>query len=625
MTTKQDETYSGKDIVLLTDQEHVRLRTQIYLGNMRKAAYRVPSFVDGKMVINEVEFVPAAYKAINEIIDNSIDEFANTKHKRAVLNLTANPATGEYTVADNGRGIPIDVHESGLYTPEVALGSLRAGRNFSNEKEAGVIGQNGVGSSCTNFCSEKFEVAIHRDGKKYVQKFRDGGSFPTKPVITKSTANSGTEIHFKLDPLVFKDTSLPDELVVSRAHEIAFNNPSITVNYNGTKIKYNKGLEDIVKSFSDQYFKFSTTNMEFFVIFDVNKNIDEEIFTWVNSSLLFDGGICNTQFLNAFFDKTVTSLEAAAKRQKCKITKDDVKPELLVLGSLKVADPEYDAQSKTRLTGPNFRNIMREMINADWPMFSRKHKTWLDDIIIRAKSRHHSSADKKAVSELEKSINKKIPGLLDATSKIRFLCSLMITEGESAAGMIGEVRDSKLTGSLPLTGKINNVYDSSVSELLKMTKVANLLQAMHLIPGKKIQRGNLNFGRLIIATDADPDGAHIFTLLINLLFKFWPDLFDPSYDPIIYRLNAPNVVASKGKRRIHFTTMEDFRKVEHKYTTGWEIEYFKGLGSMQIFDWEMIFSDMDKYIAPVIDDGNMKQTLKLLFSDDSDARKEWLT
>ena len=133
----------------------------------------------------------------------------------------------------------------------------------------------------------------------------------------------------------------------------------------------------------------------------------------------------------------------------------------------------------------------------------------------------------------------------------------------------------------------------------------------------------MNFGKIIIATDADPDGAHIFTLIINILYQFWGELFNAP-TPIVYRLNAPNVVASRKGERVHFTTLEHFNKEKSKYR-GWEVMYYKGLGSMVKADWKMIMNDLETYCIPIVDDGKMGSMLDMLFNNDTDTRKKWLT
>jgi DNA gyrase/topoisomerase IV subunit B len=622
MAAKEKE-YTGADIQVLTDREHVRLRTNVYLGNMNKVAYPYPKISPGKFSIENYEFVPSVFKAVGEIYDNSIDEFTKNRGTNKTLTLIADPEKGEHTIADNGRGIPIDMHATGKYTPEVALGSLRSGRNFSDEKEAGVIGANGVGSACTNYCSVKFEVVIHRDNKKYVQTFTDGAATVSEPKITRKAGETGTSVSFKLDPAVFKDVSLPYEMVRSRAQGIAFNNPDITVDFNGEEFRYKKGFEELLKTVSDSYFKIPGELGDFYVCFDKYQGLDEQMFTWVNSSLLLDGGICNTQFMNAFSAKVCEHLASAAKKQKCEVTKNDVKKDLLVFGILKVSNPEYDAQSKTRLTGPNMRKPIEQMIDAAWAAFARKHKVWLELVLASAAKRHHGSKDKDAADAHMKSLKKKVPGLMDATGKNRLRCQLLICEGLSAAAQICEVRNPETTGSFPLTGKINNVYGSTIAQLLSMGKVTDLLAAIGLVPGKRASRVALNFARVVISTDADVDGGNIFTQLINIFYQFWPEMFDPENEAIVYRLQAPNVVASKGNKRIHYVNREEYEKKKDTLK-GYTIEYMKGLGSMSKEDWVMILDNPEKYQTPILDDGRMKETLKLLFSPDSDARKEWL-
>jgi len=619
--TKQ--TYTAADIDVLSERDHVRLRTQIVLGNTEPTIYKVPLFLKNQFKIEEIEFIPAVYKAVGEIIDNSLDEFAQTTTKGKCITIDAHPILGMYTISDNGRGVPIEKHQVGHYTPQVVFNQLRSGRNFKDEKQIGVIGQNGVGSACVNFCSTEFKVDIHRDGKRYRQTFNDGGANVSRPSIRKSDKDSGTTVEFQLDSEVFKDITLPDKLMENRAMEIALTNPGITTEYNKKKYRFPKGFESIIRKISTNYFKFETQDVEFFVIFDVNKNLDEEIFTWVNSSLLFDGGICNTQFLNALYSKSIESVAKEAKKRKCEVTKNDVRNNLLVIGNLKISDPQYDAQSKTRLTGPNLRAYFDGMINRQWSSFTKNNKKWLEEVIERAMVRHHHKEDKTAVEEHKKSLSKKIPKLVDATSRDRSKCQLLVTEGDSAARMITQARDPKIHASLPLSGKINNVYGITVAQLLRMGKISDLLAAIGLVPGRKPLRSELNYGRVIIATDADFDGSDIFTLLVNLFYTFWSGLFDPNYDPFIYRLVAPNVCAVKGNKRIHFSTRAEYEKVKSKYKN-WTINYYKGLGSMAPQDWKMILSGETNTLIPIQDDDKMVETLELLFSPNAEARKDWL-
>lgn len=624
--------YTSKDIKVLSDAEHVRKRTNVYLGNTNVTSYSVPMLLGDGLEVKQFAFVPAAYRAVEEIIGNALDEFTHINQKVKTLKIEASPTTGKFTISDNGRGVPIDKHATGKYTPEVVFGSMRSGRNFDDDnRTTGVIGVNGVGSSCVNFCSSEFEVTIHREGKKYYQKFVDGAEKVSTPKITTVAGEkTGTEISFQLDPDVFKHIELPEELFLNRAAEIAMTNPDVTVEYNGQKFRYKKGMAEVVGAIAGDrmMYKFDintdSCTGEIYVILNAHDSDDEQMYTWVNNTLLFDGGKCNTQFLNAFYDRVIGQLESQAKKARSEVTKNDIRHGLLVMASLKLKQPEYDSQSKTRLTGPDMRKDFVSCVEDQWKSFSKYADKWLQIVLERAVLRHHRTENKKAIDEHQKTLRKKVDGLLDATSKQRHLCQVLITEGLSAKSSICEARDPETTGAFALTGKINNVYDSTFAQVLKMGKVTDLLSAIGLTPGKKANRGDLNFGRVVIATDADVDGGDIFTLLINLFFKFWPELFDKNYEPVVYRLVSPNVVASKGDKRVHFTTRADYEKVKDKYK-GWTIEYMKGLGSLSMKDWEMILATDSAVYIPIVNDGNMASVLKLLFDDNADARKKWLT
>lgn len=616
--------YTSKDISVLTDREHVHKRLGMYAGNTNLITVTCPSFDDTKFELVEHTFVPAVHKVVSEVLDNSMDELLQIKKRNKQITIVADPIAGSYTIGDNGRGVPIDKHETGKYTPELVFGSLRSGRNFEGA-ETGVIGMNGMGASITNYCSKRFDIEIHRDSKVYTQTFSNGAEKVTKPnIVQGNKADTGTEVTFQLDDQVFKSgISIPDEVMRCRAMEMAFNNPGTAVKYCGELFQYKNGFSDVISKVSTDFFKFSSDNMDFYVAFDLHKGVDELMFTWVNSSLLFDGGLCNTQFINAFSDIVIDSLKSQAKKQKCVLTKNDVRQNLIVFGVLKLANPEYDAQSKNRLTGPNLRKNIQDVLTSQWKQFSKQKTEWLDVVLTRAAARHHSKANDEAIKSLSKNLKKKVPGLTDATSKHRGDCSIIITEGLSASSGIIEVRNPERVGSFPLTGKINNVYGIGPAELLKMGKITNLLLSIGLIPGKKAIRHELRFGKIIIMTDSDPDGADICDLLINLFFQFWPELFDPLKTPIIYRLVAPNVVLSKGSKRIHFVNRAEYEKSKHKYTS-YTAEYMKGLGSMSKLDFQMVLENSECLI-PFIDDGLIGSTLKLLFGDDIEARKEWLT
>lgn len=633
--------YDDSDILALSERDHVRMRVNVYLGPNVPTTVNIPvidtSGAQGKFEIKTVEFVPAAVKAVGEVIDNAVDEMTlhGTANPNRHIQIGWSEKNGRCIVSDNGRGVPIGTHATGRPTPEVVFGSFRTGRNFKDDdRTAGVMGVNGVGSSATNCCSTEFKVSIKRDGQLYEQTFSNGMAEKSEPTYSKlargQTKVTGTTVDFTLDPAVFKQVNIPKEVFYNRAFEIAFNNPGITTTFTDLdsgdskvfNVSQKGGFGDIFKMLGLNGYGFKSQDMEFWVAFDYSNSIDEQMFTWVNSSPLYDGGSCNTQFINAFSDIVCENLAKEAKRVKCELSRNDVRHGLLVFGLLKLKSPSYDSQAKTRLVGPNIRKEIDALITDNWASFNRASKDWQQAVIERAMRRTNASATRNAEKAAKKFAGS-IPNLVDATSSDRSKCVLYILEGLSAAGPLIEVRDPETIATYPLGGKINNVYGASVGELMKMGKLTQLLLAIGLVPGKKAIRSQLRYDRIVIATDADTDGGDIFTTLVCLFYTAWPELFQDKNNPFIYRLVAPNIAAVKGKQRIHFPTRGEFEAVASKYQ-GWAISYYKGLGSLVIEDWEMMVGNARCYI-PIYDDGELMETLKLLFSDDVNARKAWLS
>lgn len=621
MSEKQ---YTSDDISVLSDREHLRLRISMYAGNTNTTSYMMPNFTDNKFDITKVEFVPAALKCINEIRDNSSDELMQIDRPNKRIDITADVARSTYTIADNGRGVPIDVHrDTGLPTPQTVFGSLRSGRNFGDEKTAGVIGMNGIGSSMTNYVSDFFRIRINRDNKQYTQEFTEGALNVTQPLIkSKKSKETGTSITFKLDDSVFSNTIIPEVVMHNNAIEVAFNNPGVLVAYNGTEYKFKNGLTDVIKSISTQSFSFSNDAMNFNVIFDLCEEQDEQVFVYCNGSYLWEGGCANTQFTAAFFDKVIDHLSRAAKAQKCEVTKADIRGGLLIIGSLKLTNPNFDSQAKTRLTGPYLRKDFDALLERQWKVFAKQHKEWLDGILARAFDRHHSEANAKAQKNMAKKVPKKVPGLIDASEKDRSKCTLYLCEGDSAKFSLANIRTSSMA-IYPLTGKINNTYGCTIAQIADMGKVAKLLNIIGLVPGKPAVRSQLRYGNgIYLVADADVDGSDITTLMINIFYN-WPELFDPKLPPFVYKMIVPNICCVKGNKRVHFATKAQYQAVSDKYK-GWEVTYLKGLGTMIPADWDLIASNIDQFLIPLVDDGSLAAGLKLAFSDDVDARKKWL-
>jgi len=446
-----DKNYSASDIKVLSDREHVRLRTAIYLGSTEETSYEVPIFEKDDIKIKQKFFIPAIYKAFNEISDNAIDELTQLAKKDKKISFAHDTIKNRFKVCDNGRGVPIDMHpQTGKYTPETVFTELRSGRNFDDDaKDSGVIGTNGVGSSCVAMLSEEFLVQIKRDGKFYEQMYRDGTASIDEPAINNYKGrDSGTCIEFKIDTALpqFTTTKMDPELIQNRVVEIALNNPQLDLSYVRKQLDedgeeeqiqahyaFKGGMLEYVKRVSERFFEFKYDHDEFtaryYVILDKYQGIDEKIFVYVNSSLLYEGGTAAHMFFNTFFSSVNDGLKREIKKRKIDLNKNDVKQNLLVVADVKMKNPRYDNQSKTRLISQEIKKHIDKMIGDQISKFLSINKQWIEEILDRAEFRQRI-ADMAEVKKKQKKKKGKLAKLIDCYTKDRSQATIAFSEGD---------------------------------------------------------------------------------------------------------------------------------------------------------------------------------------------------
>ena len=446
-----DKSYSSSDIKILSDREHVRLRTSIYLGSTEATTYEVPIFEKDDIRIKQKEFIPALFKSFNEISDNAIDELTQLKKKDKKVSIMHDTILNKFKVCDNGRGVPSDIHDqTGRHTPETVFTELRSGRNFDDSaKDSGVIGTNGVGSSCVAMISEDFQVSIRRDGKFYEQMYHDGTAKILEPSVNLYNGkDTGTCIEFKFDTSLpqFASNKVDAELINNRAIEIALNNPEIELSYVRKQLDdsgeeeqisesyfFKGGFGEYVKKVSERFFEFKYDNPEFtakyYVILDKYQGIDEKIFVYVNSSLLFEGGTASHMFFNTFFTSIGEKLKSEVKKRKVDLNKNDVRQNLLVLADVKMKNPRYDNQSKTRLISQEIKKHIEKMVTDNISKFLSQHKDWVEEVLSRAEFRQRI-ADMAEVKKGQRKKRGKLAKLIDCYSKDRSMCSIAFSEGD---------------------------------------------------------------------------------------------------------------------------------------------------------------------------------------------------
>lgn len=615
------------NIKKLSDYEHVRLRTEMYLGSRSPHTQEIVSYDDGKPILKQFTWTPAVFTAFREVLDNALDEVLGHGYGDKI-SVDYDDTTRQFTISDNGRGIPIDWDESeNMHKVTMVLSHTRAGRNFGERTE--VAGTNGIGASAVNFCSKIFQVQIKRDGKKFTQKFVEGESElqidpPKIKLLTKE--ESGTEITFILSDKVFNSYELPLQFIADRLYEVAVFNPQLTVYFNGQRIKIGAtaekslfGKEKIMK-FDINQANFRST---FFVKPNFNTNSSEYMFSFVNNVPAFNGGSHMDAFKKQFISGVLESLTKESRKRKLTPNRSDVNDGLLILNCTRMHAPNFDSQSKTRLINEEPAKIINGFMTVDEiSKMLKKHSDWVDEIFERCAIRTNKKELSEIASANKKVSRRKIPKLRDATSSDRQNCILILAEGDSAISGSAAVRDPKIHAGLPLRGKVLNVNGESPKRVLENKELADIMSAIGLSIGVKAKRENLRYGKIYLAHDADPDGANIGALLVNFFHTYWPELFTDNQKPFINVFMTPFIIAEKGKERKYWYS-DDYHTFKPDEYKGWSITRAKGLGTLQEPDWKYALETPKLF--SIVDDGKMKQSLDLIFNGSrADERKEWL-
>jgi len=620
------------EIKKLTPYQHVRLRTTVYYGSTSIHTQPVLQINDKEVKIVESSWVPAVFTSVREIIDNSIDELV-VKGFGNKLDIKYDTKTLEFEVSDNGRGIPIDWDENHqMHKATLALSELMTGRNFDSRDNT--AGMNGIGASGVNFCSEYFNVEIHRDNKKFNQKFSEGNDLFDelnigRPIIKDVVSTTtGTRISFKLSNKVFDKIVLPIEFVRSRVFEIAYNNPQIHVTFNGKSISSKGGViknlfsKNNCMTISIDKPEFTST---FYLVTDLIAE-GEYNHSVVNNIPVFQGGSHIDSFKKLFATGLLNALEKESKRRKLYPNRSDIYEGFVIYNTTRMLKPEFDSQSKTRLINDNVDGFIKSVLDDEetFKKLIKNNKEWIEQIYERCATRTQRKDEAEIAKLGRKMLRTKIPRLLDANGKDRSKCVIFICEGNSAATTLSAVRDPEIHGALPLRGKIMNVRGESTKDIISNEIISDIMASVGLSIGQPAIRSNLRYGKIYLAADQDQDGANITALLVNFFYLHWPELFDPNKEPIIHCFMTPFIIQEKGKSR-HYWYAHDY----HEYNpSDWKncpkATRAKGLGSLEEIDWKNSLANPQ--LIPLLDDGKLDETLDLIFNEKkADLRKMWIS
>ncbi|MCS7018619.1 MAG: DNA topoisomerase (ATP-hydrolyzing) subunit B [Cytophagales bacterium] len=584
-------TYSADNIQVLEGLEAVRKRPAMYIGDIG---------------------VKGLHHLVWEVVDNSIDE-ALAGHCDTIQ-VTIH-RDNSVSVLDNGRGIPTDIHpKEGRSALEVVMTVLHAGGKFDKDSYKVSGGLHGVGVSCVNALSKYLKVNVYRDGKIYEQEYSYGNPhYPVREVGT--TTLRGTRVHFLPDDSIFTTKIFKYETIATRLRELAFLNAGIRifltdereVNEDGTflheEFYSKKGLIEFIQYIEGTrqqlipqpiYMESDKGGIPVQVALTYNTDYAENIFSYVNNINTYEGGTHVAGFRRALTRtiKSYADRNGLLEKAKVEVTGDDFREGLTAIISVKVAEPQFEGQTKTKLGNSEVAGavdtIVGEMINQYLEEHPREAKNLIEKVINAARAREAARKAREAVQRKSALGGTGLPGkLADCSERDPALCELYLVEGDSAGGSAKQGRDRNFQAILPLRGKILNVEKAQEHKIYDNEEIKNIITALGVSFGKDgdekaLNLDKLRYHKIIIMTDADVDGSHIRTLILTFFFRYMKELIDKGH---LYIAQPPLYLVKKGKQEIYCWTDDQRDRAVLELSGGKAdnsvtVQRYKGLGEM---------------------------------------------
>ena len=617
MTSNSD--YGAANIRVLEGLEGVRQRPAMYIGSTGKEGL---------------------HHLVYEIVDNSVDE-ALAGHCTVIqVNLNKD---GSATIIDDGRGIPVDLHP--VYkvpAVEIALTKLHAGGKFDKKSYMISGGLHGVGVSVVNALSKKLIIEITRGGKIYSQEFERGKTKTKLKIIgTAKNGASGTKVTFWPDEEIFSTVKWDYKILETRFREVAFLNAGLKINlYDQEKDKKEEffasgGLMEFVKWLNHSkevlhkpiYFKRELDGSVVDVALQYNSSYRENIFGFVNTINTVEGGTHVSGFKTAL---TRVINDYAKKKGLIKtgsLMGDDVREGLTAIISIKIPNPQFEGQTKTKLGNSEVKGMVDSMVTMALTEFFEENP----DVSKKITSKALDSAKARLAAKKAKDLVRRknafsfggLPGKLsDCSNKKADNTELYIVEGASAGGSAKEARDKSFQAILPLRGKILNVEKANPSRALSSEEITNMITVIGTSVGDQFDISKLRYKKIVIMTDADVDGEHIKTLLLTFFFRFMPKLVENGN---IYAAMPPLFRVRKNKDYYVYTD-DELKKLTSKLGAT-NVTRFKGLGEMKSTQlWDTTMNPKTRKIQKIyIEDAvEADKTFSMLMGDDVQARKEFI-
>ena len=635
--TFDSNAYGASSIQVLEGLEAVRKRPSMYIGDTG---------------------LKGLHHLVYEVVDNSIDEAMGGYCN--MINVVIHE-DNSISVTDNGRGIPVDMHEKeGRSALEVVMTVLHAGGKFDKGSYKVSGGLHGVGVSCVNALSELLHVEVYRDGKTYVQEYQKGKPmFSVKEVGT--SPSTGTAITFHADPEIFSEVIFHYDILAGRMRELAYLNAGITITLTDFRVKDDqgnpkfekfyseKGLEEFVRFIDagreqliDHVIHISTekfgTPVE--IAMTYNMSYIENVYSYVNNIHTIEGGTHVAGFRRGLTRtlKKYADENKILEKLKIEISGDDFREGLTAIISVKVAEPQFEGQTKTKLGNNDVMGIVDQAVGEALGNYLEENpkqaKTIIEKVVLAATARNAARKAREMVQRKSPLSGGGLPGKLsDCSEKDPSLCEIYLVEGDSAGGSAKQGRNRLFQAILPLRGKILNVEKAMYHKVLESEEIRNIYTALGVTIGTEDDSMQLNIAKLryhkiIIMTDADVDGSHIDTLIMTFFFRHMKELIENGY---LYIATPPLYLCRKGKVEEYCWSENQRLAFIEKYADGKEnavhIQRYKGLGEMNPEQlWETTMNPEKRTLRQITIENavDADHIFSMLMGDDVGPRREFI-
>jgi len=578
---------------------------------------------------------------VYEVVDNSVDEALGGYCNKIIVVIHKGNSV---SVTDNGRGIPVEIHpkynKSAL---EIVMTMLHAGGKFDRKTYKVSGGLHGVGVSVVNALSKELIVEVSRDGKVYQQKYSQGNPVTGVSIVGESNG-SGTKVTFFPDPEIFSETEFHFDVLSSRLRELAFLNKGVQIiliderTNEKQDFKYDGGIVSFVEFLNKNksplhkvvYFDKEKNDILVEVAMQYNAGYQESIFTFANNINTQEGGSHLIGFKTAL-TRTLNSYAEKLKANGAKLSSDDVREGLVAVVSVKIPEPQFEGQTKTKLGNSEVKGIVESIVNDELGAFLEENPgiaRIVVDKCINAAMARDAAAKARDLTRRKGALNShSLPGkLADCSENDPAKCELFIVEGDSAGGSCKMGRNRKFQAILPLKGKILNVEKARLNKVFENEEITIVITALGTGIGEEFDIKKLRYHKIIITSDADVDGAHIRTLLLTFLYRYMNPLITAGH---IYIAQPPLYKVSKNKKVYYAYSDEQLEKLFNEIggRDNAAVQRYKGLGEMNPQQlWETTMDPGDRTLLQVsLEDAvNADKIFTILMGDQVEPRREFI-